>query len=1204
MCARTWLLGMSLAVVATGAAAVPHEYWLPVVISKSGANGTQWRSELALVNASCSASATVQMFFYAGGAPQVVTRTLQPSEQLILPDVVANLFQSSEVSGPLRIQSTEPLVVSGRVFNQTPAGTLGQNMDGIEPSSALSAGAVAFLPALREDTSFRTNVQLLNMGSEAARVRLRFVAGTKEATRNVTIPPRSLLHLQQPLRQGLASSPNAWAEVEVVEGDGVWPFASVVDNTTGDATTMLPLPDPLPSLTGWLPVVARVPGAAGTTWRTSLALLNPHSQATDVRLRFRIEDSGSVRVETVRLDPGSQSVWEDLVKELFDLEGASGPLELAADLPIAAAARIYNRTAAGTYGQSVPVANLATALRVGETAILPFLRQGAFRSNLDFLNLGQREARGRLALFADGASAGSAPFAVPPGQRLRIDQVFVTVAGLPSVANGLAVVTLETGEALEVVGSVVDQTTGDPNTVVARPVDLTTPPTAAFTFEPSRLAAGATGRFLDQSTCFPHTWQWEFEGVTSYDVPRPQHTFASPGVKTVRLTTKNAVGPSAPVTRTITVEEGVTADFVFDPSPSAAGETVRFEDRSSGPVSEWRWEFGDGETSSVRNPTHIYAQPGRYPVSLRVSGSGASSTLTREVEVRAIVADFWFAPTSPRVSRPVQFVDRSLGRPTRWRWSFGDGAEADEANPVHTFTSGGPFSVTLTVGNELGDDAISKMVYFIPEISFDWDPVVPQAQQAVTFIGESNTPVDWWVWSLGDGSDRRWVQTTSHAFAEEGPFTVNLMAGNQGGVAWKGATLAVRGACAVPPAPELYPPLGAASSCPYYLRWSPSSPHQSYQLQESTDPGFSQNVRTFSVEGSNESPRLQASGGANTTLYYRVRARAGDYCGEQWSPWSAAAPVVVSPNQPCQVRVFTLPGGTEIEMVRIPAGTFVMGSPESEIGRLQDEQQHQVTISKDFYIGRQEVTQRQWREVVGSTPFRFPECGDDCPADSISWMAACGFRSSSCGEAGSFVGQLNRIFGLEASPMRFRLPTEAEWEYAARAGTTGPYSHPVTKHPTTQFPLLCDGQCGGCPELDAQAWWCANALDGTRPGARKVANPWGLYDVHGGLMEWVEDWYGPYPAAPVTDPIGASRGSYRVLRGGSWYTYARFVRAAARFGDLPGFGDFTFGFRLAFAEPLPSSSATATAPLTTEATPPSRSVPQGPPLPTGVQARR
>ncbi|MBN1847182.1 MAG: SUMF1/EgtB/PvdO family nonheme iron enzyme, partial [Deltaproteobacteria bacterium] len=192
-----------------------------------------------------------------------------------------------------------------------------------------------------------------------------------------------------------------------------------------------------------------------------------------------------------------------------------------------------------------------------------------------------------------------------------------------------------------------------------------------------------------------------------------------------------------------------------------------------------------------------------------------------------------------------------------------------------------------------------------------------------------------------------------------------------------------------------------------------------------------------------------------------------------------------------------------MKFVYIFPGTFTMGSPANEKDRDDNELQHQVTLTKGFYMQTTEVTQGQWKDVMGNNPSYFKNCGDDCPLESISWN-----------DAQEFINRLNRKEGAQ----KYRLPTEAEWEYACRAGST------------TRF-YFGDSES----DLGEYAWYDGNSGGKTHPLAQKRPNAWGLYDMHGNVWEWCEDWYGEtiHPGS-VTDPIGASGGSYRVLRGGSW----------------------------------------------------------------------
>jgi formylglycine-generating enzyme required for sulfatase activity len=220
-----------------------------------------------------------------------------------------------------------------------------------------------------------------------------------------------------------------------------------------------------------------------------------------------------------------------------------------------------------------------------------------------------------------------------------------------------------------------------------------------------------------------------------------------------------------------------------------------------------------------------------------------------------------------------------------------------------------------------------------------------------------------------------------------------------------------------------------------------------------------------------------------------------------------------------------------MEFVYVKPGSFMMGSPANESGRYDDEMQHRVTLSKGFYMQTTEVTQGQWRAIMGSSPSKFSNCGEDCPVEQVSWD-----------DVQTFISKLNRKKGGN----RYRLPTEAEWEYAARAGSTARF---------------CYGDDEG--RLSEYAWYSGNSGGKTHPVAQKQPNAWGLYDMHGNVYEWCQDWYDKnYPSGNVTDPTGPSSGSLRVLCGGSWSSLAEFCRSAIRYGKFSVTRNLYLGFRL------------------------------------------
>ena len=230
-------------------------------------------------------------------------------------------------------------------------------------------------------------------------------------------------------------------------------------------------------------------------------------------------------------------------------------------------------------------------------------------------------------------------------------------------------------------------------------------------------------------------------------------------------------------------------------------------------------------------------------------------------------------------------------------------------------------------------------------------------------------------------------------------------------------------------------------------------------------------------------------------------------------------------------------------MVKIKAGTFMMGSPENELGRRNRETRHRVTLTKDYWLGKYEVTQAQYEAIMGNNPAFFK--GSNRPVEQVSWN-----------DAKDFCRKLNeRYAGKLPAGYKFDLPTEAQWEYACRAGTTTALNN------TTN---LTDEK-HDCKNLTAVAWYYNrgkyNEIQ-TYPVGKKYPNNWGLYDMHGNVLEWCRDWYEPY-SGNTTNPLGPSSGSCRVYRGGSWRNPARRCRSAYRYNWLPGNRDNDLGFRVA-----------------------------------------
>ena len=261
------------------------------------------------------------------------------------------------------------------------------------------------------------------------------------------------------------------------------------------------------------------------------------------------------------------------------------------------------------------------------------------------------------------------------------------------------------------------------------------------------------------------------------------------------------------------------------------------------------------------------------------------------------------------------------------------------------------------------------------------------------------------------------------------------------------------------------------------------------------------------------------------------------------APVDAGLDVAVTPVAPVAPDGFVL----------LEAGSFMMGSPTGEPGRSEREVQHRVTLTRDLWMQAHEVTQGEWQALMGNNPSRFSSCGADCPVEMVNWYEAASYANavsrsegleecyelSGCQESPGNDMECSSVTPVDLSCEGYRLPTEAEWEYAARAGTTAA--------------RYC-GESESC--VRDIAWYSENAGSQTHPVGEKRANAWGLYDMLGNVWEWTGDWYGDYPMGPTA-------GTGRVARGGSWNSLARYARSAYRSGSGPGYRYVSFGFRLA-----------------------------------------
>ena len=316
-------------------------------------------------------------------------------------------------------------------------------------------------------------------------------------------------------------------------------------------------------------------------------------------------------------------------------------------------------------------------------------------------------------------------------------------------------------------------------------------PSAALGASPTSGTAPLSVAFADLSSGWPNAWAWDFGDGASSTVQSPTHVYASPGSYSVRLTATNATGSSSVVsTGLVTVAPPApSAALEASPTSGTAPLSVAFADRSSGWPSAWAWDFGDGASSTLQNPTHVYASPGTYSVRLTVTNSaGSSSALCTELVSVAPPppsADLSASPTDGAAPLGVAFVDLSSGWPAAWAWDFGDGESSTLQNPTHVYSSPGTYSVQLTVTNATGSSSAvrSDLVHVrvpAPLADFGAGPTKGTAPLTVAFVDLSGGSTTSWSWAFGDGASST-LQHPTHEYASPGTYSVAFTATNAGG---------------------------------------------------------------------------------------------------------------------------------------------------------------------------------------------------------------------------------------------------------------------------------------------------------------------------------------------------------------------------------------------------------------------------------------
>ncbi|MGV8041322.1 MAG: S8 family serine peptidase [Thermoanaerobaculaceae bacterium] len=458
----------------------PWTAHVPAVAHAPGAAGSQWRTDLAVANRSGRTASLSYVYVpYGAGAQVTRSRTLGHGATERFEDVLVSLFgfaASASPKGSVRIESSARVLVTARTYNQATKGTYGQSYPALTTADGFTRGQTAYVGQLEKSTAFRSNLGVQNLGSTDCAV-------------TATLHDASGATLGNPLTQTVAggryfqwddvfakaaapSASLAYAKVRVDTNAGrIWAYGSVVDNITGDPTTVAALwGEPVgPYL---VPSVAHAPGAGGSQWRTDLAAVNPDG-ATQLTLTYTPVQgaAGSPVVRNATLTSGATREWSDLLVSLFGFPATATPkgtVEVASPGSVYLFARTYNQAAAGTYGQSYPSLRATDGLGQGqEGVVLQLSKSTEFRSNLGVQNLGGTACTVAVRLLGPtGAQLGSTlTQSLDAGRFFQWDDVFAK-AGAPSQTLAYATVEVQTaGCRVWVYGSVVDNGTGDPTTV-------------------------------------------------------------------------------------------------------------------------------------------------------------------------------------------------------------------------------------------------------------------------------------------------------------------------------------------------------------------------------------------------------------------------------------------------------------------------------------------------------------------------------------------------------------------------------------------------------------------------------------------------------------------------------------------------------------------------------------------------------------------
>jgi len=448
-------------------------YLVAGIAETEGAAQTRWKSDLAILNPG-ETSAQVDLEYRHDLGTSMASVSVGPGGIVELPNVAVDTFGVPNSAGAVELTASTELIVTARTFNDSPDGTFGQFLPGVTENEGLAGDAVAVLSQLNSGSGFRTNVGFIDLGGDGAVVRIRLFDGEGESVGSQLaeiVPPGGWFQVNRVFRAADAGAcSGCYALVDLAGGDGpVWAYASVVDNSSGDPTTIPESPAEVATMAGderYLTAgIAETDGANQTKWKSNLALLNLSGRGVTADLTYR--HGGDSDATSVTLADGELHEFANIAADLFGAPDSSGAVDVEADGPLVVTARTFNDSNDGTFGQFLPGLGVSAALAPGDEGYLSQLKStDDFRTNIGFTNYGANTCTVRVFLHDDqGAQKGQLYASVPPGGWSQVNRVFETSGAGPCPVGYAIVKVLTGGCQVWAYASVVDNGSGDPTTV-------------------------------------------------------------------------------------------------------------------------------------------------------------------------------------------------------------------------------------------------------------------------------------------------------------------------------------------------------------------------------------------------------------------------------------------------------------------------------------------------------------------------------------------------------------------------------------------------------------------------------------------------------------------------------------------------------------------------------------------------------------------